>query len=172
MYFRSRQDERMLISSLLKSCVSGELASSIETASATALAEFLASSSCPLDAEMRGSVMMWLSFGVTGAEGAAAGVGMGVGFGFSIPTQMAGQFSSAISSGLNLSSTCKSAMGLLLQVRPPGLYRLLAALKCVVIWSPARPRVCMSSEVLTALFGWIIGSNCSSESSSTSFKSS
>lgn len=98
----------------LKWCASGKLASSLDSSAAASFSGWLASSSCPLSGELRGTAIMWLSFGITGAGGAEAGVGAGAGGGFSFSGSAAGKISESISSSGKLSSTCKGVIGVAL----------------------------------------------------------
>ncbi|CZR70223.1 uncharacterized protein PAC_20124 [Phialocephala subalpina] len=144
----------------LQSCAAGELSASLESTATSALAQWLASSSCPLDVEMRGSVMMWLSFGITGASGTSAGIGMGAGAGFSISGSMVGEFSSAISGEFNLSPTCKGAMGVAIAGEAAwGVSAAGRAEMCGFLVSGEGAS--MSTDVQAALFGWVMGSDCS-----------
>ncbi|KUJ06652.1 uncharacterized protein LY89DRAFT_726328 [Mollisia scopiformis] len=144
----------------LKSCASGELSSSLEVAAASALAEYLASSSCTLEAEMRGSVIMWLSLGITGASGASAGVGAGAGAGFTISTEMATEFASAVSAGFNLSSSCKGSMGVAISGEAAWAVSISGRAE-MIAYLVSGEAAGLSAEVETAMFGWLMGSDCS-----------
>lgn len=146
------------ILSSLKSCASGQHSGFLEPSAAKALAQWLASSSCSLDVELRGSIMLWLSFGITGASGASKGVGAGAGAGF-ILTGMAGELSSAISAEIGMSSACQGAIGLAISGQAG--WAVSTAGRCELIAYLLSESARLSVKIEAALFGWIMGSDCS-----------
>ncbi|KAG4428023.1 hypothetical protein IFR05_016495 [Cadophora sp. M221] len=98
----------------LKWCASGKLASSLDASAAALFSAWLSSSSCPLSVELRGTAILWLSFGINGSGSAQAGVGAGAGAGFSFSGLASDKISGAISGSTRLSSTCKGAIGIAL----------------------------------------------------------
>ncbi|KFZ25134.1 hypothetical protein V502_00385 [Pseudogymnoascus sp. VKM F-4520 (FW-2644)] len=93
----------------LNTCAHGGFASSLEMSASGELSAWLASSECSLDFELRGSVMAWMSVGISGSGG--AGVGIGGGAGFSFDSSALVPISAGISGSAEMSSTVKGALG-------------------------------------------------------------
>ncbi|KFY50776.1 hypothetical protein V496_09163 [Pseudogymnoascus sp. VKM F-4515 (FW-2607)] len=93
----------------LNTCAHGGLASSLEVSASGELAAWLASSECSLNLELRGSVMAWMSVGISGSG--VGGVGIGGGAGFSFNSSALVSISAGISGSAEMSSTVKGALG-------------------------------------------------------------
>ncbi|PVH67516.1 hypothetical protein DL98DRAFT_294717 [Cadophora sp. DSE1049] len=95
----------------LKTCAAGEFAASLEASAAALLSAWLSSSSCSLEAELRGTVMAWMSFGITGIAGTEAGIGAGAGAGYKFDSSAIALIQAAVSASADISATLKGSFG-------------------------------------------------------------
>lgn len=83
----------------LKGCAEGGLAASMDASASAALSAWLSGSSCSLSSELRGSVIAWMSFGVSADAGMT----------FSAST--IAEISAGMSACVDMSATLKGALG-------------------------------------------------------------
>lgn len=142
----------------LKKCAAGELAASMEASAAVALSAWLSGPSCPLSAEMRGTVIAWMSFGITGAAGAKAGIGAGAGAGYVFSASEIAAIQAAMSGSVSMSATVKSAFGVAIAGQAAGAISIAGRAETSAFLCGNAGAGFGGAELHASLIGWMCGS--------------
>lgn len=95
---------------ILKSIAEGVLAVDLTAAEIKLLAAYLHSAEVALSVELKATLLLFISFGITGSPSVDIGVGIGAGRGFVLPEVSISLIAGALDGAIGLTAPCKSAI--------------------------------------------------------------